>query len=141
MLESGVESGQITAYGIATWHGSRVPPNNPQYLDLGKIKSIAAKVSGNTSNRFRFIEFPLNMGMPDALTAPTQNVAGELVPVLKAAYRLGLTSIASASLYQAQIIGRIPESFVNAIGENFNSGAQRALKYTCSAPGFLSELV
>ncbi len=38
------------------------------------------------------------MGMPEALTAPTQNVAGELVPVLGASYRLGLTSIASASL-------------------------------------------
>ncbi len=44
MLESAVESGQITAYGIATWHGLGVPPNNPQHLDLGKIKSIAAKV-------------------------------------------------------------------------------------------------
>ncbi|MBD2690477.1 aldo/keto reductase [Anabaena catenula] len=141
VLESAVESGKIAAYGIATWDGLRISPNSPQHLDLAKIKSVAAEVGGNKNDRFRFIEFPLNMGMPEALIAPTQNVAGELVPVLEAAYRLGLTSIASASLYQAQVIGRIPESVVNAIGKNFNSDSQRALQYTRSAPGLLSALV
>jgi aryl-alcohol dehydrogenase-like predicted oxidoreductase len=141
VLESAVEAGKIAAYGIATWDGLRVPPDHPQHFNLAKIKSIAAEVAGNKNDRFHFIEFPLNMGMPEALIAPTQNVAGELVPLLEAAYRLGLTPIASASLYQAQVIGRIPESVVNAIGENFNSDAQRALQYTRSAPGLVSALV
>jgi len=141
VLESAVEVGKIAAYGIATWDGLRVPPDNAQHLDLAKIKSIAAEVVGNKNDRFRYIEFPLNMGMPEALIAPTQNVAGELFTVLEAANSLGLTSIASASLYQAQVIGRIPESVVNAIGENFNSDSQRALQYTRSAPGLLSALV
>lgn len=141
LLESAVEAGKIAAYGIATWDGLRVPPNNSKHLDLAKIKSIAAEVSGNKNDRFRFLEFPLNMALPQALIAPTQNVAGELVPVLEAAYRLGLTSIASSSLYQAQVIGKIPESVANIIGENFNYDSQRALQYTRSAPGLLSALV
>jgi aryl-alcohol dehydrogenase-like predicted oxidoreductase len=141
LLESAVEAGKIAAYGIATWEGLRLPLDHPQHLDLAKIKSIAAEVGGEQNNRFRFIQFPLNMGMPEALVAPNQNVAGELVPILEAAYRLGLTTIASASLYQAQVIGRIPENVVNIIGENFNSDAQRALQYTRSAPGLLSALV
>ncbi|MCG6137828.1 MAG: aldo/keto reductase [Nostoc sp. LLA-1] len=141
MLESAVEAGKIAAYGIATWNGLRVPPDHPQHLNLAKLKSIAAEVAGNKNDRFDFIEFPLNMGMLEALIAPTQNVAGELVPVLEAAYRLGLTPIASASLYQAQVIGKIPESVISAIGEIFNSDCQRALQYTRSAPGLFSALV
>jgi aryl-alcohol dehydrogenase-like predicted oxidoreductase len=141
VLESAVDAGKIAAYGIATWDGLRVPPNNPQHLDLAKIKSIAGEIGGSKNDRFRFIEFPLNMGMPEALIAPTQNVAGEQIPVLEAASSLGLTSIASASLYQAKVIGRIPESVVNAMGENCSSDSQRALQYTRSAPGLLSALV
>ncbi|MBD2355221.1 aldo/keto reductase [Tolypothrix sp. FACHB-123] len=141
MLESAIEAGKIAAYGIATWDGLRVPLDHPQHLNLAKIKSIAAEVAGDKNDRFNFIEFPLNMGMPEALISATQNVAGELVPVLEAAYRLELTPIASASLYQAQVIGRIPKSVISAIGEIFNSDCQRALQYTRSAPGLFSALV
>jgi aryl-alcohol dehydrogenase-like predicted oxidoreductase len=141
VLESAVEAGKIATYGIATWEGLRVPPDHPQHLDLAKIKSIAAEVAGNKNDNFRFIQFPLNMGMLEALISPTQNVDGELVTVLEAGCNLGLSSIASASLYQAKVIGKIPESVAHTMGNNINSDSQRALQYTRSAPGLLSALV
>ncbi|AFZ23817.1 putative oxidoreductase, aryl-alcohol dehydrogenase like protein [Cylindrospermum stagnale PCC 7417] len=141
VMEEAVDSGKIAAYGLATWDGLRVPANSDKYLNLARIKSIAREVARNKVDSFRFIEFPYNMSMLEALLLPNQNVQGEQIPLLEAAYRLGLTSIASASLCQAQVNGQIPDTISIGFDENFKTDCQRALQYTRSVPGLLTALV
>ncbi len=141
VMEEAVESGKIAAYGLATWHGLRVPANSSEYLDLAQIKSIAKEVAGNKEDSFRFIEFPCNMAMLEALLLPNQNIQGEQIPLLEAATHLGLNCIASASLCQAQVNGQIPETISISFGDNFKTDCQRALQYTRSFPGLLTALV
>ncbi|WDD36595.1 aldo/keto reductase (plasmid) [Nostoc sp. UHCC 0926] len=140
-MEDAINAGQIAAYGLATWEGFRVPPTSQKHLDLARIKSIAQEVARNKENGFRFIQFPLNMVMLEALLVPTQNIEGEKVPLLEATSRLGITPIASYSLYQAQVVGQIPEIITSAFGNNLWTDCQCALQYTRSAPGLLTALV
>ncbi len=141
VMEEAADAGKISAYGLATWHGLRVPPTANDHLDLARAKSLAQEVTLNKEDRFRFIQFPLNMAMPEALIAPTQKLGEEQIPVLEAAYRLGITPIASNSLCQAQVVGKIPENIASACGDDLRTDGQRALQYTRSAPGLLTALV
>jgi aryl-alcohol dehydrogenase-like predicted oxidoreductase len=141
VMEEEVARGRIAAYGLSTWDGFRVPSTSREHLNLERIKSIAQKISGDNKDNFKFIQFPLNIAMPEALLAPTQNIGGEQIPLLEAAYRLGLMSIASASLCQAEVIGQIPETIASSFGKDFRTDCQRALQYARSTPGILSALV
>ena len=141
VLEGAVLAGKIADYGVATWNAFRVPPTERDRIDLARAKFLAGEVAGNKEDRFRFIQLPLNMGMPSAVLSPTQTIKGEQVSVLEAADRLGIWAIASMSLCQAQVIGQIPEKIASAFGESLRTDCQRALQYTRSAPGLLSALV
>ncbi|MCU0532563.1 MAG: aldo/keto reductase [Hydrococcus sp. Prado102] len=141
VMEDAVNRGKIAAYGLATWDGFRVPETSQKHLDLAKIKSIAKEVSSNKEDSLRYIQFPLNMGMTEAFLIPTQNIKGERLSILESAKRLGLFSIASASLYQAEVIGRIPENIVSTFGKTFETDCQRALQYARSTPELLTALV
>ncbi|MBW4556604.1 MAG: aldo/keto reductase [Trichormus sp. ATA11-4-KO1] len=141
VMEDAVDAGKIAAYGLATWEGFRVPPTSREHLDLAKIKSIAQEVAGNKQDRFRFIQFPLNMVMLEALLSPTQQIAGQKVPILEAAYRLGMIPVASNSIYQGQIAGKIPEHIATALSDKLWTDCQRALQYTRSTPGIATALV
>ncbi|MEM7759324.1 MAG: aldo/keto reductase [Cyanobacteria bacterium P01_A01_bin.40] len=141
VMEDAVTSGKINAYGIATWDGFRVPENSQRYLNLAKIKSIAQEVSGHQEDSFRYIQFPFNMGMLEALLNPTQEIEGKKFSLLEASEKLGLFSIASASLCQAEVIGRITENMISVIGEKLVTDCQRALQYARSTPGLLTALV
>lgn len=81
------------------------------------------------------------MGMTEAFLNSTQNIERKQLSILEASERLGLFSIASASLYQAEVIGRIPEHIISTFGENFETDCQRALQYARSTPGLLTALV
>jgi aryl-alcohol dehydrogenase-like predicted oxidoreductase len=141
VMEDAVSCGKISAYGLATWEGFRVPKTSQEHLDIAKIKAIAKDVAGDKEDSFRYIQFPLNMGMTEAFLTPTQNLEGEQLSILEAAKRLGLFSIASASLYQAEVIGRIPENIISTFSEQFETDCQRALQYARSTPGILTALV
>lgn len=141
VMEDAVNNGKIAAYGLATWEGFRVSPTCRDHLDLVRLKSIAREVAKNREDRFRFIQLPLNMAMPEALLTPTQKIEGEEVPVLEAAYRLGINPIASNSICQAQVVGQIPQTIAFAFGNDLSTDCQRALQYTRSAPMLLTALV
>ncbi|MFN7065332.1 MAG: aldo/keto reductase, partial [Aquificaceae bacterium] len=64
-LEGEVKRGRIRYYGLATWLGFRVLPNNRQYLNLWELWKIAQEVAGE-DHHFRFIQLPYNFGMPEA---------------------------------------------------------------------------
>jgi len=141
VMEDAVLVGKIASYGLATWNAFRVPLTQSDHIDLSRAKSIARQVAGNRDDHFRFIQFPLNMAMPEALLSPTQMLEGEQISTMEAAERLGIAALASKSICQAQVVGQIPENIAFAFGDHLRTDCQRALQYTRSAPGLLSALV
>ncbi|MEB3340343.1 aldo/keto reductase [Okeania sp.] len=141
VLEKAADAGKITAYGIATWQGFRVPPTDIKHIDLAKTKSIAQQIAGEKSDRFQFIQLPINLAMTEAIITPTQFVDGKILPAITAANQLGIKAIASASIAQAKNLKQLPQKIMTALGENQETGALSALQFTRSVPGLCSALV
>ena len=88
-LEEAANEGLIRYYGLATWNGFRVAPTAPDYLSLSDMNALARKARG-MKHRCRFIQLPLNLAMPEAVTLRNQVVSHEKMTVLEAAARYGL---------------------------------------------------
>ncbi|MBI4567956.1 MAG: aldo/keto reductase [Planctomycetes bacterium] len=144
-LERLVRRGHVAAYGLATWPALREPATSTEHIDLAHAKSLAgeaARAAGASGpDAFRFVQLPLNLAMREALTLPTQQVAGDALPAIEAAGRLGLFVAASASICQAQVVGHVPRKAVSGLGDALRTDAQRALQFTRSAPGLSVALV
>jgi aryl-alcohol dehydrogenase-like predicted oxidoreductase len=138
-LEAEADAGRIGCYGVATWEGLRRPPEAPEHLPLATLVGAAERVAGR-AHRFRAVQAPLNLAMPEALTTPTQDVAGRRLPLLDAAGQLGLAVVASAPLLGGQLTRRLPGALGRAL-PGLESFAQRALQFARSAPGVASALV
>jgi aryl-alcohol dehydrogenase-like predicted oxidoreductase len=138
-LEEEAAAGRLQVYGTATWNGYRVPPGADGHLSLQELTGLAREVGGE-GHHFRVIQLPLNLGMPEALTHPTQELDGEPVPALTAAARLGTYVMASASLLQAKLTRGMPP-FLGEILAGLETDAQRALQFVRSAPGLGTALV
>ena len=138
-LELAAADGRIGCYGTATWNGYRQQPDSRGYLSLAEVASLAREVGGE-DNRFRAIQLPHNLAMPEALTVDNQPVDGEPLPLLMAASRLGITVMCSASLYQAKLSQNLP-SFVGEALKGFSTDAQRAIQFVRSTPGVTTALV
>jgi aryl-alcohol dehydrogenase-like predicted oxidoreductase len=121
-LEELAAAGKIRWYGLATWDGFR----KTEMLDLERVTATAGAAAGN-GHRFRFIQFPFNLGMVEAM------------PLLPAAERLGITVIASACLLQSRLTRDLPEKLVAAI-PGLETDAQRAIQFTRSTPGIATAL-
>lgn len=141
VLEKAADAGKITAYGIATWQGFRVPPTDQKHIDLAKAKSIAQQIAGGMSDRLLFIQLPVNLTMSEAIITPTQPVDGKLLPAITAANQLGMKAIASASIAQAKNLNKLPQNIITDLGEHLKTDAVRALQFTRSVPGLFSALV
>ena len=137
-LESAVVSGKIKSYGLATWNAFREDPRAPGYLSLASICGLARQASGG-EHHFRFVQLPFNIGMPEALVRPSQTVGGKSVSVIQAARGLGITLIASASLLQAHLLGKVSDSIRSALG--LRDDLECALQFVRSAPGIATALV
>jgi aryl-alcohol dehydrogenase-like predicted oxidoreductase len=137
-LESAVSSGKIGAYGLATWNAFREDQKSPGYLSLEEIVAIANEVGG-TDHHFRFVQLPLNLAMPEALTRPNQLVAGKTMAMVQAGRALGITLVSSAALLQGQLTKNLPASMRNAWG--MKSDSALALQFARSAPGITTALV
>ena len=139
VLEDEAGEGRIAAWGLATWDGLRSPPEHPEHLGLEEIVAIAREVGG-AGHRFRAVQLPVNLAMPEAIAYPSQPVAGNRLPALAAAKALGLAAFGSASILQGRLAVELPEE----IGEAFpdaHPGAQAALQFSRSAPGMTASLV
>lgn len=138
-LEQAVADGAVGAYGVATWDGFRIDPASPEHLSLDELLRCAAEAGGE-GHRFRVLQLPLNLAMPEAAVRPTQRMAdGRTVPLLTAAAEQGMTVMASGSLLQARVLGRLPAAVRQALGGA--TDAQSALQFTRSAPGLATALV
>jgi aryl-alcohol dehydrogenase-like predicted oxidoreductase len=130
--EGFVQEGRIKAYGCATWNGLRVPPDRAEHLSLEELLKLAEQAGGK-GHHFRWLQFPLNLAMPEALLKPTQHFGGKEMPVLEAARQAGLQVQTSASLMQGRILASMPPELIEALG--CRTAAQAALHFTRSCPG------
>ena len=135
--EGFVAAGTIRAYGVATWNGFRVPPGQQGHLSLARLLA-AAEAAGGRDHHFRWIQLPLNLAMPEAFLAPTQEIDGTAMTPLAAAQASGLLVQTSASIMQARILRQLPDGFAEALG--LRTPAQAALQFTRSCPGVTTAL-
>ena len=133
-LEKAVSAGKIQYYGTATWEGYRRRPGAPEGLSLERLVSIAREVGGE-GHRFRFIQLPFNLAMPEAFT---QALHGK--NILTRAADCQITVIASASLLQARLARNLPDEIGTHL-PGLASDAQRALQFVRSTPGISVALV
>ena len=126
-LEQNRGDGKLSYYGVATWNGFRVPPESREHHSLARMVDLARDVGGDRHG-FRFIQLPLNLAMPEAIS------------VAEAAEQLGVTVIASASMLQARLAQGLPEQIRVPLG-SLKSDAQTALQFVRSTPGITTALV
>ena len=101
--------------------------------------NLAREVAGD-AHGFRFIQLPLNLAMPEALTQTNQPVGDEELSTLEAAQRLGVTVVASASMLQGRVAKGLPKSVREPLG-SLSTDAQTAIQYVRSTPGITTALV
>jgi len=138
-LEGEVAAGRICCYGTATWDGYLSQIENGELMSLERVTECA-RHAGGEGHHFRFIQLPVNLATPDALTRVNQTVNKMQMTPLEAASSLNLAAVASASLLQAQLTRGLPVTVQMAI-PGVNKDAARALQFTRSAPGVTTALV
>jgi len=114
-LEQLVDQGKIRWYGAATWEGFR----KKGALSMERFAEIAVE-EGGPEHHFRFVQLPFNLNMVEAFVERPESV-------LEAAARLGIATVASATLLQAQVLA--------------HADAQYAIQFTRSTPGISVALV
>ncbi len=132
MLETRCDAGDIARYGCATWNGFRAARGARGHLELADLVAAARDVGGD-DHRFRVVQLPINLAMPEAVRLPTQRVRGRDMPFLHAAAELGISVVASASLLQARLATGLPAEVREAL-PGFSTDAQRALSFVTSLP-------
>jgi aryl-alcohol dehydrogenase-like predicted oxidoreductase len=132
MLESRCDAGDIGRYGCSTWNGFRVARGTRGHLELAELVAAARDVGGE-DHRFRIMQLPINLAMPEAVRASTQRIRGREMPLLHAAAELGISIVASASLLQARLATGLPPQMREAL-PGFATDAQRALSFVAGMP-------
>jgi len=138
-LEQAVTGKRIKYYGVATWNGFRAEPDSEGYHSLEAMVEMARELAGD-DHHFRFIQLPVNLGMPEALFFQNQKLGDEYVSVVEAAQSFGITAIASGSLLQGQAARGLPEAIRDALG-SLATDAQTGIQFVRSAPGVTTALV
>jgi len=137
-LEISAGEGKIGVYGVATWNGFRQIQGRDR-LSLERVVACAREAGGE-KHRFKVVQLPLNLAMPEALLVPTQEIGGKGQPFLMAAQALGVTVFTSVPLLQGQLLGKLPEP-VRAKFPGLTTDAARAIQFARSAPGVTAPLV
>ncbi len=138
VLEGKVKEGRLKYYGLATWSGFRVSPSSKIYLSLQDILKVAEEVGGK-EHHLRFIQLPYNLGMPEAFTLKNQTVNGRKLSTSEACHELGLYVYTSASIYQGNVIGRVPQRLKEFF--HTDSDVLTALSFVLHTPGVGTALV
>jgi aryl-alcohol dehydrogenase-like predicted oxidoreductase len=138
-LEKAVADGKIRMYGTATWNAYRASPASAEALSLTDVLHLAEEVGGR-GHRFRAIQLPFNLAMPEAAVAGTQLADQKLSPLLQVARAHGLMVFASASLLQGRLTQGLPPEFRSWF-PGIKTDAQRAIQFVRSTPGITCALV
>jgi aryl-alcohol dehydrogenase-like predicted oxidoreductase len=138
LLEGLVKAGKLQYYGVATWSAFRVAEDSRDYIGLFELAKIAHDVAGD-DHRFRFIQLPFNLAMPEAYALINQREGKEKLSLLSAASRLGIAVMGSATLHQARLAQGLPEFVAKVLG--MTTDADNAIQFSRSAPGLASSLI
>jgi aryl-alcohol dehydrogenase-like predicted oxidoreductase len=130
--------GQVRYAGIATWYGL-IRRDGMTWLSLTDVVRWAAATG--LSDRFRFIQLPLSLGMPDALTIRTQQADGQEWSAIRLAHHLGLQVITSAPLLQGKLLQLVLPSELAAAFPHATTPAQVCVEFARSAPGVTATLI
>lgn len=137
-LEEIRATGKIQCYGVATWNGFRISPQQQGFHSLEKMVRIAAQVGG-PDHGFKFIQLPFNLAMPEAMVSPNQQCNGKVLSTLDAAAELGISVMCSASILQGRLAAGLPENVRAAMG-NQTTDAQTGIQFVRSAPNVTTAL-
>ena len=138
-LEENRTNGKINFYGVATWNGFRVAPDNPSYHSLERFVGIAKQVGGD-DHGFRFIQLPYNLAMPEAYLLKNQAVKGKVYTVLDAAENLGVSVMCSASILQGKLTHSVPLYIRETLG-NPLTDAMTSIQFVRSTPNVTTALI
>lgn len=138
-LEEEVAAGRIGVYGLATWNGFRVAPDEPNFHGLQQVWDTARAVGGE-QHHFGAIQLPVNLAMTEGFRFPNQPRAEDALSTLQLAQDLNLFVFASASLLQGQLSHGLAPGLKEKLG-GAPTDAAAALQFTRSAPGMGTALV
>jgi aryl-alcohol dehydrogenase-like predicted oxidoreductase len=139
-LEEEGRIGRLQVYGVATWNGLRVPRDSRDFLDLDELIGIAESVAGS-EHRFRAVQFPFSLAMPEALVVRNQDSGnGEPVSLLEFCAARDLIAFTSVPLAQGQLSGLSSRS-LSSFFPDLDKPAQAALQFARSAMGVTTALV
>ena len=138
-LEAAVAEGRLRVYGTATWTGYRQPPEASDYLPLAELARLAREVGGER-HRFRVVQLPYNLAMPEAYARANQPLDGRQASLLEAARELGIYVMASASILQGRLARNLPPALGGHLA-GLETDAQRAIQFVRSTPGLGTSLV
>jgi aryl-alcohol dehydrogenase-like predicted oxidoreductase len=159
-LEERRATGDVGAYGVATWSAFRVPPEHDQYLSLAEVVAraeAAADAVGAAEPGLAAIQLPFNVTMADAFTVAAHGDDGDIdgrvgdddgragddgrerLSALRYAHERGLHVFTSASIAQGDLARAIPTAVDAELAGD--TSAQRALNFARSAPGVTAALV
>jgi len=138
-LEQNCAQGKIKFYGVASWNGFRVSPNEKSYHSLERFVSIAKQIGGE-NHGFRFIQLPHNLAMPEAFLFPNQAVNGKAMTTLEAAKMLGISVMCSASILQGKLAHGVSSEFRDSLG-NLKSDALTGIQFVRSTPNVTTALI
>ena len=138
-LEENRVAGKINFYGVATWNGFRVLPDQKSYHSLERMVSIARQIGGD-EHGFRFIQLPFNLAMPEAHLIPNQAVSGKVYTALQAAENLGVSVMCSASILQGKLTHSVPIHIREILGKP-TTDAMTSIQFVRSTPNVTTALV
>lgn len=126
---------KIRHYGMATWNCFRNEPEQTDHLDLEEVIAIAEE-AGGVNHGFRFIQFPYNLVMREALVKKNQRLKGKLTTLLQVCEYYGIGVFTSVPLLQGRLArqGALP----NLDGL---TSAQSSLQFARSTRGVIAPLV
>jgi aryl-alcohol dehydrogenase-like predicted oxidoreductase len=138
-LEENRKRGKLQFYGVATWNGFREQADSRRHHSLVRMLEIAHEAGGE-EHGLRFIQLPLNLAMPEAISVLNETVDGDPLTVVEAAARLGVTVMASGSMLQGRVARGLPDPVRQALG-SLSTDAQTAIQFVRSTPGITTALV
>jgi len=138
-LEQNRVRGKVKFYGVATWNGFRLQPNEQNYHSLEKMWNIAEKIGGD-DHGFRFIQLPFNLAMPEAFLLQNQQFNGEVFSTIEIAQNFGISVMISGSMMQGKLASGLPANIRVNLG-SLETDAMTSLQFVRSTPSVTTALV